>query len=125
MKENVESKISKIFTAILKEVGGRGAKNILVKDNNDYVEICFILNKSHIEEFIYRYFSDSDTYLKDLNNRIAEIVSKMIKNKLEEVLEMNINSYSYEIDIYTDKYSMKFNKKNSLYLKNTLDKLEI
>ena len=47
MTDNIEIEISKIFTKILKEVGGRGAKSIFVKNLEHQIEIHFVLNKSN------------------------------------------------------------------------------
>lgn len=103
MNEN-EKLIIKIFTTISKQIGGRGAKNIHVKEKTEEIEIHFLLCKSLLEEFIYKKFPNGEKYLENMHKQIFSIISKDFDSLLNEQLPFKVKIKEFQFNVNNDKY---------------------
>lgn len=103
MTEN-EKSIIKAFASICKKIGGRGPKNIHIKENDLEIEIHFLLCKSVAEIYILNNLPDGLDILKEMHKEIFAIVSKDFNLLFNENLPFEVKIKDFQFDIATDKY---------------------
>lgn len=103
-----EKAIKETMKAYVFRIGGRGPRNIHVKKNDRQIVLELRINKSPLELFILQSFEDSQNYLTDMYERIANVVAKGIITELKVNHQIEVQMISFDVDFNHDVYKFVF-----------------
>jgi uncharacterized protein YbcI len=92
----------------IKELTGKGPKNIYVKIIEDKVEIHFWLQKSPLEKYVCDELREGKCLVKDIYQDALQHRIKEIQNDLSVRFSQDLKFEGLCADIETDKYVITF-----------------
>ncbi len=104
----IEQAICKATIYYIKEITGKGPKNIHAKLIDDVLGVHFWLQKNPIEHFVHNQTEKGDCILRALYSNAIQHRIKNLESDFENLLEKEIKFNDLKIDLDSDKYIVLF-----------------
>lgn len=103
-----EKEISSLAIKHIKELTGRGPKNIYVKVSLEKIEIHFWLQKSPLEKFVYDEIGKGKCLVNAIYSEAIQHRISDIEDDLSTRFHKCFKFCDFDMDIDTDKYTIAF-----------------
>lgn len=111
LTEPEKGDLIRAFTSVNKIKRGKGPKNIVVKQNNNFLRIVMDGALSEFEKYHLKlYGASAEAFMKDLNKSDFSFIEEEVNKKLEKVPKITL--IDFECDFHLDQiaYVAIFNR---------------
>ncbi len=113
-KRDCERAILSRYIGQIKQVGGRGPKNIHVKISGKQIHINYTLVFSPLENFVYENLDNSINLLTDLYRRVGNVMIERSISDISNDICQPVSYVDYKVDVQNNKFQIILEAENEI-----------